>query len=63
MNDFKARLQNEFNELSEKTDSLKKFIHSKTYNELSDANKYLLNQQYEIMCKYWAILKARLSAV
>lgn len=61
MSDFKSRLVEELNQLSEREEKLVQFIaHSPIYEALDGGDKELLAMQLETMGRYVAILKRRL---
>ena len=59
--DYRARLITEASELLEKKIKLGSFLKSAAVYDLSDINQTLLNEQYEVMRRYYDILQARLA--
>jgi len=57
---FLTRLENEKNELLERTTKLLLFIGSDKFDDLSDANQLLLKQQINYMNEYLNILIIRI---
>lgn len=57
---WKDRLANERDELEVRVDKLRNFVNSKTFNHVSDKQKYLLREQLHHMQCYLDILNDRL---
>ncbi len=60
MSDFRIRLQNETDELSDKIDKLSKFIKSDNYKSIDIEQQALLPIQLKTMRTYEEILKTRI---
>jgi hypothetical protein len=60
MSTFLERLEQEADALALKTISLSEFIKTSNFEELSEANQYLLKKQLEVMLEYTNILTIRI---
>ena len=58
--DYKERMVVEFKELADRTEKLKKFFHSETFNDLPAEKRELMERQYKAMCEYQDILGERI---
>lgn len=61
MDDFKARLQLEYDELKEKYFKLTNFLATEGFSALSHHQQFLLTTQASIMDSYRRILKERIN--
>lgn len=59
-NDAKKRVQDELEELSERTSKLVKFTLSEKFSELTSTMQYLMKDQVRCMLEYGDILRRRL---
>jgi hypothetical protein len=55
-----AILQDDYTQLSHKIEKLSKFLDTPQFEELSNENMFLLEQQFEIMLQYQHILLTRI---
>lgn len=60
MSDFKERLFEEYDELSDRTDKLRAFIGSQKFNEIDVKQRELLKEQLTVMEQYLNILSIRI---
>ena len=58
--DYKERMVVEFKELADRTEKLKKFFHSDTFNNLPTEKRELMERQYKAMCEYQDVLGERI---
>ena len=58
--DYKERMVVEFKELADRTEKLKKFFHSETFNDLPAEKRELMERQYKAMCEYQDVLGERI---
>lgn len=61
MSDFRGRLFEEYNQLSQRIDKLKEFIVSDEYEALSEVDRFDLKEQLRHMEKYFYVLSRRVS--
>ncbi len=61
MNDFRARLFEEFDQLSNRITRLKEFIVSDKYDSLPEIERKDLKEQLQHMQAYWKVLSRRVS--
>lgn len=60
---WQERLEQEYKELSERVDKLGTFLEQDAFNSLSETDRGLLAEQYQVMREYQTILAQRLSRV
>ena len=61
MNDFRARLFEEFDQLGKRTDRLKEFCLTDKFDSLPEIERNDLREQLKHMQAYWKVLSHRVS--